>query len=165
MALLLAATPVDAHCYSRWYYPWPQRCMSFGQKRENVRNFERRPSETGEQRKQGEQSADMPLPSLARADLAEPEADEATRALSAAAGRPGGSTMKPQLTSPHVSEWRDNLEGRNEMVLIEPRILATLIDEVLVARGDEASVDRAVGRGVRERLIRDGEDRRTVGAR
>jgi hypothetical protein len=63
--------------------------------------------------------------------------------------------MKPQLTSPHVSEWRDNLEGRNEMVLIEPRILATLIDEVLVARGDEASVDRAVGRGVRERLIRD----------
>jgi hypothetical protein len=29
VALILASTPVDAaacHRYSRWYYPWPQRC-------------------------------------------------------------------------------------------------------------------------------------------
>jgi hypothetical protein len=23
---LLSATPADAHCYSVWNYPWPQRC-------------------------------------------------------------------------------------------------------------------------------------------
>jgi hypothetical protein len=23
---LLASTEASAHCYSRWYYPWPQRC-------------------------------------------------------------------------------------------------------------------------------------------
>jgi hypothetical protein len=26
--MMFAATPVDAHCYSRWYYPWPQRCSA-----------------------------------------------------------------------------------------------------------------------------------------
>jgi len=63
--------------------------------------------------------------------------------------------MRLQLTSPHVSEWRDNLEGRDEMVLIEPRVLCALLEEVLVARGDQASVDGAISRGLRERLIRD----------
>jgi hypothetical protein len=25
---LAAAAPADAHCYSRWYYPYPQHCGS-----------------------------------------------------------------------------------------------------------------------------------------
>ena len=28
VVLMLAATPADARCYSRWYYPWPQSCRS-----------------------------------------------------------------------------------------------------------------------------------------
>lgn len=27
-ALAAAATPVQARCYSRWYYPFPQNCRS-----------------------------------------------------------------------------------------------------------------------------------------
>jgi hypothetical protein len=25
-ALAIAVSTADAHCYSRWYYPWPQHC-------------------------------------------------------------------------------------------------------------------------------------------
>ena len=76
MAAILSAAialPVEAHCYSRWYYPWPQRC---GVARQMVRPVGREkaaihlPTE----------EPDIPLPSLARADLDGGEADEATRA-------------------------------------------------------------------------------------
>ena len=26
LALAALAVPAEAHCYSRWYYPWPQKC-------------------------------------------------------------------------------------------------------------------------------------------
>jgi hypothetical protein len=26
VALIAAATPADARCFSRWYYPWKQNC-------------------------------------------------------------------------------------------------------------------------------------------
>ena len=69
LALVLAATPVEAHCYSRWYYPWPQRCGT-GEKRIP-------PMISPPQRN----DFDIPLPSLAQADLDGGEADEPTRAL------------------------------------------------------------------------------------
>ena len=28
LALTLTAGPVEAHCYSHWYYPWPQSCRA-----------------------------------------------------------------------------------------------------------------------------------------
>lgn len=28
LVLAFAADPAQAHCYSRWYYPWPQSCRS-----------------------------------------------------------------------------------------------------------------------------------------
>ena len=81
LAALLASTPVEAHCYSRWFYPWPQpqRCGvarqghfrtisdKFGQAqiRANLRKSA---------------APEILLPSLARADLDGGEADEPTRA-------------------------------------------------------------------------------------
>jgi hypothetical protein len=77
-AALLASMPTEAaascHRYSRWYYPWPQRC--FGQKLVFIRHeapfvsLGRGPSGP----------ADIPLPSLARAECVGGEADEPTRA-------------------------------------------------------------------------------------
>ena len=83
-ALVLAATPVDAHCFSRWYYPWPQRC---GAARQMVRGMPRSPlhvrSEApfaSEAKPPSLREAEIPLPSLARADCDGGEADEAIRA-------------------------------------------------------------------------------------
>ena len=87
---LLAATPVEAHCYSRWFYPWPQRC---GVARQMVRrpvlqsvaasfvpNQEHPANEARLVRLVQEPDPDIPLPSLARADCDGGEADEAIRA-------------------------------------------------------------------------------------
>lgn len=73
---LLASTPVEAHCYSVWRYPWAQRCMSFGQKRENVRIV----AETPEILPKFGKGPEIALPSLARTDLDGGAADEPTRA-------------------------------------------------------------------------------------
>lgn len=82
LAALLAATPVEAHCYSRWYYPWPQRC---GVARQMVRFRQSPPiSANGPDRanvgQDGPDEPEIPLPSLARADFDGGEADEPTRA-------------------------------------------------------------------------------------
>jgi hypothetical protein len=76
LAALLAATPVEAHCYSRWYYPWPQRC-GVGHMHKTVEKNSRHDL-TGSTISRDD--LDIPLPSLARADLDAPEADEAIRA-------------------------------------------------------------------------------------
>ena len=86
LAALLASTPVEAHCYSRWYYPFPQRCAVA---RQMVR------AERGHNPTKFREvlSLDIPLPSLARADLDGGEADEPTRAkilLRAALEAPNG---------------------------------------------------------------------------
>ena len=78
LAALLASTPVEAHCYSRWHYPWPQKCGAILRPVRPVRPVLREQREQGKQ--SPEQSADMPLPSLARADFDGGEADEPTRA-------------------------------------------------------------------------------------
>jgi len=74
-AALLASMPVEAaacHHYSRWYYPWPQRCGVTA-----ARHVTSRPvtSVTAAQ-----DVPEIPLPSLARADLDGGEADEPARA-------------------------------------------------------------------------------------
>jgi hypothetical protein len=69
LALLLASTPVEAHCYSVWHYPWPQRC---GAIRDNTR--------IGLHHVLSLDRPEIPLPSLAQADLDGGEADELTRA-------------------------------------------------------------------------------------
>ena len=72
----LLSTPVEAHCYSRWYYPWPQRC---GAARQMVRLQVSR-EKAAIQLPPERNDPEISLPSLARADLDEPEADEPTRA-------------------------------------------------------------------------------------
>ena len=78
-AAFMASQPVDAaacHHYSRWYYPWPQRC---GVGRQMVRLPTRSPLRVGHEAPfVGE--PEIPLPSLTRADLDGGEADEPTRA-------------------------------------------------------------------------------------
>jgi hypothetical protein len=76
LALVLAATPVEAHCYSRWYYPWPQHCGT-GEKHVFPGGKRIPPMISAPQRN----DFDIPLPSLAQADLDGGEADEPTRAL------------------------------------------------------------------------------------
>jgi hypothetical protein len=87
----LVSTEASAHCYSRWYYPWPQRCgRASNQERHanKARNVVALPvtlavtSVTVRHFVTPEIRSDpaIALPSLARADLAEPEADEPTRA-------------------------------------------------------------------------------------
>ena len=79
-ALVLAATPVDAHCFSRWYYPWPQRCGAARQMvRLQISANSRKPA-TPEIREDFGKDPAIALPSLARADCDGGEADEATRA-------------------------------------------------------------------------------------
>ena len=81
---LLASTEASAHCYSRWYYPWPQRC---GVGRQMVRLPTRSPLRVGHEapfmsdtKPPSWESPEILLPSLARADLDGGEADEPTRA-------------------------------------------------------------------------------------
>jgi len=70
---LLAATPVEAHCYSVWRYPWPQRCHATKplHGRNEAPSLPKRSPFAAE--------PEMPLPGLARADLDGGAADEATR--------------------------------------------------------------------------------------
>ena len=86
---VLAASPAAAKChlFSVWHYPWPQRC--FGQKPVSVRHEAL--ADIGGLAEIGGTAAlvspgrgpsgpaDIPLPSLARADLDGGEADEAAR--------------------------------------------------------------------------------------
>jgi hypothetical protein len=86
-AALLAATTTDAaacHRYSVWYYPWRQSCG--GRASNGEAKFRLLPSRSVSIRLDPSISVSirpnrpaMPLPSLARADLDEPEADEPTR--------------------------------------------------------------------------------------
>ena len=71
LAALLASTPVEARCYSRWYYPQPQRC---GVAHQTVR------FSTPQTREKKLTWPDIALPSLAQADLDGGGADEPTRA-------------------------------------------------------------------------------------
>jgi hypothetical protein len=64
---LLASTPVEAHCYSRWYYPWPQQCRFLAPpSRAQKTTLVAKPA--------------IALPGLAQADLDGGGADEPTRA-------------------------------------------------------------------------------------
>jgi hypothetical protein len=74
---LVAATPVEARCYSRWYYPFPQRCHVA---RQMVRFVPFRQSPPIPANPRQEEEPEIPLPSLARADFDGGEADEPTRA-------------------------------------------------------------------------------------
>ena len=80
---VLAASPADAKChlFSDWRYPWPQRC---GGPRQMVRLAHAGPVWRGPDRanvgQDGPAEPDIPLPSLAQADLDGGEADEPTRA-------------------------------------------------------------------------------------
>ena len=79
---LLASTEASAHCYSRWYYPQPQRCGV-------ARQMVRRPvlhsvaasSVTNQERSKNKAvTVEIALPGLAQADLDGGGADEPTRA-------------------------------------------------------------------------------------
>jgi hypothetical protein len=74
LAALLASTPVEAHCYSRWLYPWPQNCGRHVALHKVIVAPPR--NDYAADRNDFE----IPLPSLARADLDGGEADEPTRA-------------------------------------------------------------------------------------
>ena len=81
---LLASTPVDAHCFARWYYPFPQRCHAARQMVRLARVIPNQEHAANEARLVpllvlGPEPY-MPLPSLARADFDGGEADEPTRA-------------------------------------------------------------------------------------
>jgi hypothetical protein len=82
---LFGSAPVEAascHRYSRWYYPWPQSC---GVARQMVRLAHAAPHKIIVAAGRNDfapnrNDFEIPLPSLARADLDGGEADEATRA-------------------------------------------------------------------------------------
>jgi hypothetical protein len=76
---LLASTEASAHCYSRWYYPWPQRC---GGARQMVRPTVANRLSTVASRFATVRFVEpaIALPSLAQADLDGGGADEPTRA-------------------------------------------------------------------------------------
>ena len=76
LALVLASTPVEAHCFARWYYPWPQRC---GVTRSPLRVRSEAPF-VSEAKPPSLRDPTIALPSLAQADLDGGEADEPTRA-------------------------------------------------------------------------------------
>jgi len=74
-ALIVAATPVDAaacHHYSRWFFPWPQRCSQVTLSRLRALPNQERPANKA--------GPDIPLPFLTRNDCEGGEADELTRA-------------------------------------------------------------------------------------
>jgi hypothetical protein len=75
LAALLVATPVEAHCYSRWYYPWPQHCGVAHVALHKLIVTPPRYDFTINRH-----DFEIPLPSLARADLDGGDADEPTRA-------------------------------------------------------------------------------------
>ena len=85
---LLAPAPVEAHCFARWYYPWPQRC--FGQKLVSVRHEAPFVAHVALHKlivapPRNDFAPDrndfkIALPSLAQADLDGGAADEPTRA-------------------------------------------------------------------------------------
>ena len=90
---LLTATPVEAHCFTRWFYPWPQGCQAASRVTREVARWPHAPSRrvarvtptVGEQAFVPPSVAccadpSIPLPSLARADCDGGEADEAIRA-------------------------------------------------------------------------------------
>jgi len=90
---LLASAPAEAHCFSRWFYPWPQGCQAASRVTREVARWPHAPSRrvarvtptVGEQAFVPPSVAccadpSIPLPSLARADLDGGEADEAIRA-------------------------------------------------------------------------------------
>jgi hypothetical protein len=74
---MFAAQPADAHCFSRWFYPYPQRCVVARQMTRIVLHVVMPPERGISDRNQF--LSDIPLPSLARADCDGGEADEATR--------------------------------------------------------------------------------------
>jgi hypothetical protein len=71
IVFLLANDLAEAHCYSVWHFPRPQRCGAVTA----ARHRPSRPVTTAPQDKPA-----IPLPFLARADLDGGEADEPTRA-------------------------------------------------------------------------------------
>jgi hypothetical protein len=78
LAIALVATPVEAsacHHYSRWYFPFPQRC-GVGHIAPHKLIVDPHRDDFTINRNDFE----IPLPSLARADLDGGEADEPTRA-------------------------------------------------------------------------------------
>jgi hypothetical protein len=91
-AAFMASQPVEAHCYSRWHFPWPQRCQVAGHRTREMARWPQAPSRrvahvtptVGEQGLLPSSATccadpDMPLPSLTSADLDGGEADEPTR--------------------------------------------------------------------------------------
>ena len=79
---LLASSEASAHCYSVWRYPWKQRC---GAARQTARltilhSVAATSVPNQEHSKNKADTADIPLPSLARTDCDGGEADEPTRA-------------------------------------------------------------------------------------
>jgi hypothetical protein len=95
---LLASTPVEAHCFARWYYPWPQqRCgvarqMVRAERGHNPTRFREvlSPTDIANREHPGNKArlvllvhgpaVEIALPSLAQADLDGGGADEPTRA-------------------------------------------------------------------------------------
>ena len=79
---LLASTPVEAHCYSRWYYPQPQRCGVARQmvRRPVLHSVAASSVPNQERSKNKADTAEIALPGLAQADLDGGGADEPTRA-------------------------------------------------------------------------------------
>jgi len=73
-AVLLASAPVDAaaRCYSRWFYPWPQRCRS--------NSWVPGAHELTRPHRVATSDPEIPLPSLTSADFVGGEADEPARA-------------------------------------------------------------------------------------
>src|SRR5215469_9830237 len=87
LALVLTmASPVDAaaHCFSRWFYPWPQRCglhQRFADARHGGENGTARGEAAIAPRphRVATPDPDIPLPSLARTDLDGGAADDLAR--------------------------------------------------------------------------------------
>jgi hypothetical protein len=77
LAALLASTPVEAHCFARWRYPWPQRCGGARQGQVRINSDKLRQFVPPGRGPSG--PAEIALPSLARADLDGGEADEPAR--------------------------------------------------------------------------------------
>jgi hypothetical protein len=77
---LTMALPASAHCFSVWRYPWPQRCGGSAYHPITHRLIATRSHLRFRSEAPFASEPALPLPSLARADLDEPEADEPTRA-------------------------------------------------------------------------------------
>jgi hypothetical protein len=78
LAALLASTPVEAHCFARWHYPWSQRCGGARQGQVRINSDKLRQFVPPGRGPSG--PAAIPLPSLARADFDGGAADEPIRA-------------------------------------------------------------------------------------